>query len=49
MNDSTEDDRFARMWDRLRVEMELIIEKKVGQIPPYVVLGYMDFIEQGEK
>lgn len=38
-----------KVWRRLREEIHNLIDKGIQQIPPVVVLGYMDFLEQIEE
>jgi len=36
---------YEKAWDRLRLEVNYLIGDRVAQVPPTVVLAYMDFIE----
>jgi len=36
---------YEKAWDRLRLEVNFLSGDDVKQIPPAVILAYMDFIE----
>lgn len=40
---------YFNLWIQLKKEMSNIIEKQINQIPPYVVLGYMKFLEEIQR
>jgi len=40
---------YEAMWDKLRREMEYLVEKNVSTCHPTIVLGYMGFISQEER
>ena len=40
---------YEAMWDKLRLEMEHLMEKNVSCFHPAIVLGYMGFISQEER
>lgn len=40
---------YFDLWVRLKKEMQHIVEKEIGQISPYVVLGYMGFLEEIQR
>ena len=40
---------YEKAWDRLRLEVNYLIGDRVTQVPPTVVLVYMDLIEDIEQ
>jgi len=48
LKDKMEELNYKAMWETLQINLVDVEEKEVTGIGPYVVLGYMGFIEQEE-
>lgn len=49
IKDTTTKLDYQIMWDKLRLDMEDLMQKNIDIFHPAVILGYMNFIEQIEE